>query len=281
MSLLLDALRKAEQERTLGQPPSPETVAAGPRSVALATPGAQRRYRTIVILLLLITLCATALVIGGPAPQPAPSTETREIRVATKPAPARLPPTVAPAPPTQRPAPVVTPSRPPTVTRLDQLEVPPPVLPTPLPPPRVNAAGEVPAGDLPPDEETEERDTAEALVDTAPPTPAPQVEWVPVATVEGTDPSPASPAAATPGPALARGAPTLASLPMEQRSRFPDLRMDVHAWDEDPKRRFVLINGKRYSEGDPLPEGIDLREIVPEGTIFRFEGQRVLLPRPG
>ena len=58
MSLLLDALRKAEQERTLGQPPTPGAVATGvgaPTTTADTRPSG--RFRTIIVLLFLIFVC--------------------------------------------------------------------------------------------------------------------------------------------------------------------------------------------------------------------------------
>ena len=64
MSLLLDALRKAEQERTLGQPPTPGAVATGVGAPTTpADPRPSGRFRTIIVLLLLVTLCAVALVL--------------------------------------------------------------------------------------------------------------------------------------------------------------------------------------------------------------------------
>ncbi len=253
MSLLLDALRKAEQERTLGQPPTPGAVATGvgaPTTTADTRPSG--RFRTIIVLLLLVTLCAVALVLRR-----APATPDH--------ASPRLspPPVLTPRPaPTPPPPPAPAPS----LMRLGQLEVrdPPsaPVLPS----------GEIPAGESAPDD----LDTPEAAPDALP-----DLETLqqPVAPPDPTAPPPS----VAPSTAIqaSPGAPTLQMLPAEQRARFPAFQLDVHVWNEAPARRFVLIEGHRYSVGDPLPGGLTLREIVPEGVIVEFEGRRVMVARPG
>jgi len=38
----------------------------------------------------------------------------------------------------------------------------------------------------------------------------------------------------------------------------------------------VMINGKRYREGDTLAEGPRLIAIVPEGMVLDWQGQQVL-----
>jgi general secretion pathway protein B len=68
----------------------------------------------------------------------------------------------------------------------------------------------------------------------------------------------------------------LQEMPENFRAGFPVFNVDVHAYNSDPQRRFVLINGKHYREGDTLAEGPRIAAIVPEGIVFDWQGQRVL-----
>lgn len=69
----------------------------------------------------------------------------------------------------------------------------------------------------------------------------------------------------------------LKDMPPEYRADFPKLTLDVHFHDEDSSRRFVMINGKRYREGDSLSEGPQITEITQTGAILNYRGQDVLL----
>jgi hypothetical protein len=85
---------------------------------------------------------------------------------------------------------------------------------------------------------------------------------------------PSSGAAQSDAPELRDLAPTL-------RADLPPLRVSMHVFDADPARRFVLIDGRRLSEGDVLGEGLLLIEIRRDGSLLEFRGHRFLLPRPG
>lgn len=73
-------------------------------------------------------------------------------------------------------------------------------------------------------------------------------------------------------------APPLAELPA-LRARLSSLHLDIHAWAEDPAERFVLINLRRYAEGDRLPEGPAVRRILRNGVVLEYEGTLFTLPR--
>jgi general secretion pathway protein B len=68
----------------------------------------------------------------------------------------------------------------------------------------------------------------------------------------------------------------LQQMPDAYRAHFPSIAVDVHVYDEDPSRRFVIIGGQRYVEGDALGSGPRLVQIVPEGFVVDWQGQRVL-----
>jgi len=77
-------------------------------------------------------------------------------------------------------------------------------------------------------------------------------------------------------PATAASTQNLREMPDDFRAGFPAITVDVHAYSDDPAQRFVLVGGKRYHEGDTLPQGPRIFGIVPEGIVFDWQGQRVL-----
>ena len=68
----------------------------------------------------------------------------------------------------------------------------------------------------------------------------------------------------------------LREMPENYRANFPSFAVDVHAYNSNPQRRFVLIGGKRYHEGDTMAEGPRIVGIVPEGLVLDWQGQQVL-----
>jgi len=90
-----------------------------------------------------------------------------------------------------------------------------------------------------------------------------------------------SPAAAAPDAAPEQTAQPpaqhpLREMPEEFRANFPAFTVDVHAYNDNPRQRFVIISGKRYHEGDTLAEGPRVIGIVPDGIVLDWQGQQVL-----
>lgn len=71
--------------------------------------------------------------------------------------------------------------------------------------------------------------------------------------------------------------PQLKEMSADYRAGFPQISIDVHVYDADPGQRFVMINGRRYREGDVLSEGPQLIEITESGLVLIHGGQRVAL----
>ncbi len=76
------------------------------------------------------------------------------------------------------------------------------------------------------------------------------------------------------------GVPLYSQIANGPGSGLPDLRLDMHAWDDKPENRFVLINMKTLHEGDALPDGVKVEAITREGAILSHHGTKFLLPRP-
>ena len=53
--------------------------------------------------------------------------------------------------------------------------------------------------------------------------------------------------------------------------------MDVHVYSDKPGQRFVLINSRRYREGEQLKEGPVVEAITREGALLRYGEQRFML----
>jgi len=73
--------------------------------------------------------------------------------------------------------------------------------------------------------------------------------------------------------------PSIDELPAPATAGLSELSMDLHIYADDPAKRAVFINGRRYQQGAVLAEGPTVEEITREGAILRHRGQRFLLPR--
>jgi hypothetical protein len=74
--------------------------------------------------------------------------------------------------------------------------------------------------------------------------------------------------------------PRLFELSMTERNALPPLKQSMHVFNEDPGARFVLIDGRRYTEGEKLAASLQIVAIRRDGTEMDFNGRRFLLPRP-
>lgn len=88
--------------------------------------------------------------------------------------------------------------------------------------------------------------------------------------------------AATPFQANAQGisnAPSLQELPNNTRNNLKQYEVNVHVYDDDPIRRFVLINMDKYKEGDRIANnGPLVEEITANGVVIDYGNGRALLP---
>lgn len=91
--------------------------------------------------------------------------------------------------------------------------------------------------------------------------------------------SPQPHAQAPPAPKL--DMPTYYDLPFAMRKALPPLSLSMHVYTADPKQRFVILDGTRMVEGDTTSDSVTLREIRPNGVVLEFQGQRFFFPRDG
>lgn len=69
-------------------------------------------------------------------------------------------------------------------------------------------------------------------------------------------------------------------LPLEERNNLPLPHIDVHVFAREPARRFVLINLRKYQEGDTVEGGATLEAILADGIVLSYQGQRYRVDRP-
>lgn len=95
-----------------------------------------------------------------------------------------------------------------------------------------------------------------------------------------TDPAPVAPAPAA--PTAAREAadtplemiPLLMEMPPQFQQALPPIRVDVHVHASQAESRFVMINLRRYHEGDEVSAGLILERITKDGMVLKFRGER-------
>lgn len=74
--------------------------------------------------------------------------------------------------------------------------------------------------------------------------------------------------------------PEYRALPARQRAQIPNLQVNGHLYSSIPGRSFVLINGRRYHEGQRLAEGPAVVLIDKAGAIFKYGDIRFRLDAP-
>lgn len=240
MSLILDALRKSEAERRRGEAPG---LHAPPPPVPGASRQAWRQWPIVAGGALV--LLAVAILLWPRAPDaPVPSAPADAIDTATAGATRHDAPTPGAAPAVTAPMTDASPADAPP-PRTDGAAVVPPPAPSPARP-DVGATSRV-------------EQTVVAPAPVAAPAPAPPPEQ----------------AAAPAEDAL----PTLAVLAPGERAALPALKLSMHVWNEEPARRFAIVDGQRLTEGASIG-GAVVAQIRRDGVELDVNGRRLLLPRP-
>lgn len=289
MSLILEALKKSEQQRRLGEAPT------------LGSPAlASRRRRSVLPLLAALILIAGGVawwLLRTPA-APSVNTPLAQTSPARKPASTPVAPKLpTPTTPEHRNAPnagaartiASTPGNQAPAAKGDVASVNDPgsVAPKRMTLPLGDRPGSVTQLPLAPPTPAVPRAAAEP---SRKPVTAPVTPVTPAAKTELPATSAAPAAAVTPPPATVavqkkeRVEPALPSvweLPYATRKDLPDLTLTMHVYSDDPHQRFVVIKGERHVEGDDVGGGLILHEIRPDGIVLELKGQRFVYPRDG
>jgi general secretion pathway protein B len=264
MSILLDALKKSEQQRQLGSTPNGESPAASPA----ASSSSGRKW--VLLALLVISVVSVAWFGWHQYRQPdtvavSRSAAESQLRPAPPAGQARVANAVKAGPSTAG-----LPQRTPVETFSADSEpgqgsgaVPAPESATPgLEKSRVNRSFK--DFEAPPKPVSAARQVSpDSALSGAVEAPAPQTAAKP--------PRPATPPAAATEPI------TFWELPQGIRDGLPDLRITVLVFAEQPQDRFVLIGGQRRVENDQLQDGLVLEQIRRDGAVFTYRNYRFLV----
>lgn len=241
MSFLLEALRKSENQKRRGDVP---TIHSQPEPAGVTRSARPLRWLLVAVPAVLILAWAAwrgwgpAPELAGPGAQGTQSASTE----AAAPVPDAAEPVSAPA---QRPAEVRLPLSA-ERTPVEHYEEPP---------------GQ--------SEPTVAGETMEQEV-TAPVTRVPESQPAPAPD----EPPPAQPReyqAPMPGPI------NYWEVPGSVRDQLTELRISVMVFAERPEDRFILMNGRRWVEGDEPQPGLRLEEIRRDGAVFTFSRYRFLV----
>ncbi len=273
MSLILDALKRAERERKAHANPVLAELAHTPGASAPARRHWRNYLRSggIALLVLIAGLLSWTMLRDRPRP-------VREAVTAAE----------TPAPAATASAPVVIPGTE-AVASLDDLSdesaeemeaesglrpaLPETTTPTPVLPQPALPRAETPSAT--PSASAGDNVSTPPAAGTAPAATPPE----PTPADDGASASlPKAPAAKEIPSVLTQPAPMrkLREMPPDYRADFPALSVEVHVYERETARRMVMINGRRYHEGDRLAEGPLVVEIVGEGIVFEHRGEKVL-----
>jgi general secretion pathway protein B len=266
MSYILEALRKAEKQREIGQVPD---IGSTHETPTHSRP--QRWPWALAVILILNAVIIGALFWPAEEPEP-PAVKTS----AAPPGPATRPRDISPTgaiehEPAPAPVPVIRQpdSPPPSAVAHEPAPAPGPELKT------VQSTTDVHS----PRPSTEKTSTGEKALK---PLPLPKV---PLQASQPAGPEKrAADSLTSPGnrPSVASKREKLPVWPLVEDDLYrqinAELKVKVHVYNKKPEKRFVYLNRTLYHEGDQLLEGPQLEEITQDGVILSFRGERFRVP---
>jgi general secretion pathway protein B len=258
MSYILEALKKAQAERQLGNAP---TIHA-PQPVQAAHPGSAASRKPLFIGL---GAGALVLLLGGlfmwqrtPAPLVPAAVPTA--------APASAAPSAVPAAPA---APVRAPAASPVAAGAasDTLELSAP----PAPPPRPAHPAEPTARTAPPAGSS--RAGADAPASAVPARAPTAVPAVPPAAAAAT-PRPGAAPAPAPAPSPEDSLPYLHQLPDTMQREVPRVSFGGYMYSANPADRLLLVDKTLRHEGEEVAPGLVLEKLLPKAAVMNYRGVR-------
>jgi general secretion pathway protein B len=73
-------------------------------------------------------------------------------------------------------------------------------------------------------------------------------------------------------------APLLSTLSAAVRASVPPLTVNAHVWSDDPAKRFMMLNGRLYRDGDIVEDGLRLVAVLADGAELEWRGVRFRVP---
>jgi len=81
-------------------------------------------------------------------------------------------------------------------------------------------------------------------------------------------------------PVASDGIPFLLQMPSEFQRLLPPLKVTIHVYSPDESQRILFLNNREYHKGDQIEAGIRVEDIVPEGAVLSYQGERFKVSRP-
>jgi len=272
MSYILEALKKAQAERQLGNAPTIHAQQAVPVAPARAAGG--RKPLLVGLGAGALVVAAGALFVWRQAPTAAPPARLDAARTPA-PAPARAPDALqVSAPPAPAPArvaePPITPAAqaPAAAASVGQT---PAARPGPAAP--AVAAPAVPAQAAIAPAPAPARVNEPAAARPAPAVPA-QVAAAPTRATEPAAARPAPPAQAAAKPAPEDSLPFLQQLPDAQQRDIPRVTFGGYMYSANPADRLLLVDKTLRHEGEEVAPGLVLEKLLPKAAVMNYRGLR-------
>ena len=247
MSYILEALKKAQAERQLGNSPTlhAPTLQSVERSAAA---GRLKKPLLLLIVVMGVAIVALLAMLLKPAAAPADVPTVRDLAGAPAPAGPPTPATTAAAARDPLPAPAQVAADGPAPLPAPVAALPPPVA-TLTPLPRKHA----------------DPQTAPAA---------------PVSAANANASANANPAAAPAKPAAAFEEPVqnLRDLPEPIQRSIPQVAVGGYIYSKNPSDRLLLIDKVLRREGDEVAPGLKLEKLNPKEAVFNFKGYRYRVP---
>jgi len=70
---------------------------------------------------------------------------------------------------------------------------------------------------------------------------------------------------------------SLNELPASVRAEIPEINITMQVYSEDPAARFAIINGKRYKQTEQVADKLILEQILRQGIILKFRQYLILV----
>ncbi|GAB4508957.1 MAG: hypothetical protein Tsb0026_08370 [Sulfuricaulis sp.] len=88
-------------------------------------------------------------------------------------------------------------------------------------------------------------------------------------------------AAAAPAvPLVTDDTPLLQQMPQDFQREVPSLAVTIHVYSQEESQRILFINNREYRKGSQIEGGIRVEDIVPDGVVLSYRGERFKLSRP-
>lgn len=268
MSYILEALKKAQAERQLGNAPTIHAQQVVPVAPARAAGG--RKPLLVGLGAGALVVAAGALFVWRQAPTAAPPARLDAARTPA-PAPARAPDALqvsAPPAPARVAEPPMTPAAQAAAASVAQTPA-----PRPGPAAPAVAAPAVPAQAVIAPAPAPARVNEAAAARRAPAAPA-QVAAAPARATEPAAARPAPPAQAAAKPAPEDSLPFLQQLPDAQQRDIPRVTFGGYMYSANPADRLLLVDKTLRHEGEEVAPGLVLEKLLPKAAVMNYRGLR-------